>query len=784
MSYGIVYQISFKTLSDNAGLINLLQKGYSGSITQLKGTAQPIVISYKSGDYYATDSIRGSEADISFYNQGATPLSTFEANSDNVWRVDYYLNSNLEWSGFLVMDDCREALLGTPTVINLKANDGLGLLKDVAFTDLTGSIIYYGGGSNGTIKLLDVLNYCLYRTGLLLPTNNYLNMFEVGMNDRTSTNTNDPFAQAYVDPRMYLLTETDAGLVKNSANPVLLSDIVKDCYTVLQSLLADWNCTIFQNNGQWNIVRWVELKDFSNNPPGTQYQMDASTGAFNSPSVAPSLSLINIGSSESVKFINASQTRYFIRPNSYVNNQFNYQQPQKLILNMDLMTLGSLVATSYATINGVKYKYEDYLLPDWTFNGPSYISYIRKVSDTRTNLEVDRFIYMPLDQAYFTNSHGDTDYKNIQFNDILVSQNSRMDFSADCCMQGNIDASFCVSFNLQSAADPTKFYELALVGGSYNYFRWNGPYTSHEDGKIPEFFSASVWSPTNNNYNTFSLSGLITAPSNSVNKIFPAFPVDGILKIRLYGFNFNGATATTCYVKNLSITMDYYINQSTKITGHYNKSSIQNASIRKNISNQLTYSDSPVFSINGALLVGGTTKTAAWKNYWNMPPENLSLVTTGITSTNPTIRKCNVTIKYAGTPVSGYTFDVPAGTTVITFASLGLADLSGIIGPSGYQLIINYYYAFTPSFGFVQTVEKMFLTDALRTKVDCDLKGVGFGVGNVFEVDELSGLNFILGQCEFDIANETMNGTLEELWNSGETFDPTSFDNEFNYLYS
>ena len=784
MAYGIAYQIQFQTLSGQTGLVNLLNNGYSGSITQLIGAASPFKVSYKSGDYHANDPIRGSEADISYYNQGSCPLTTFDGSDDNAWRVDFYINGSLKWSGFLVLDDCRETMEAAPSLVTLKATDGLGLLKNVPFTDKLGNVIYWGSSSFGTMPLINVIDYCLFWTGLTLNTNIYANIFEENMDNRAVAATYGPFEQVFVDPRMYLINSSDAGLTKYAANPILLSDIVQNCYDILSQIMKDFNCTIFQDNGQWQIMRWVELKDFSNNPPGTVWD-----SAFSTAYAAPSITTKAIGKGESVYFLDNQQSKYYLRPNSYVNREFDYQQPQYLILNSDLLTLGAFKETSGALLGGIPYIYNDYYLPDWTEYGGD-VSVIRVVLDGRTNIEVDRFILQTQNKATFVNGFGDTDLASIQLNPIYVSANSRMDFSLQyASVVAVTNMIFGVCINLQSADDPTQWYELALYTGSDlgSYFRWNGPYTDHEDGLIELSQSLSKWAADQNNYASFQLSSLPTIASSAVQYPFPVFPVDGTLQIRLRGFNneSEGQPSANCIMKDLSITITPYVNNSIKITGQYNKSSYDN-NIRQYEIDTALYSDSPLFSVNGTMLLATAKKTANWTLNRNYPTDTIlplqtisgSTVTViGIQCSTPTRNVYNISIVQGGSTI--YTFNVPGGTTLLYFASLNLANITGAV-----TIVINSTSPYYLSFGFIQVIERMWLTDQSRLKVDCNLKGVGFGMSNVFTIDEISGSSFVLGQCEFDYEKETCRATLEEIWKTSDLFDINQFTNVFNYLYS
>ena len=156
MAYNKQYTIDFKNLQDVSCRVELLQKDGTGSSIAINGTSTPFTLKYQSGDYYATDPIRASEAVISIINEdGSIPLDTFISNDDTAWRVDFYINNILHWTGYINQDDCSEEIKYNPYEVILNATDQLGLLKQKYFVDEDGAVIY------DVISLTDVLKLSL-----------------------------------------------------------------------------------------------------------------------------------------------------------------------------------------------------------------------------------------------------------------------------------------------------------------------------------------------------------------------------------------------------------------------------------------------------------------------------------------------------------------------------------------------------------------------------------------------------------------------------------------------
>src|SRR5690606_35946350 len=78
------------------------------------------------------------------------------------YRVDFYYNNLLEWTGYLLPDYFSRELNGFP-VIELSAIDCLGTLKDVPYLDTDGRAF------TGRQTLLTAVTNCLRSTDIDLP---------------------------------------------------------------------------------------------------------------------------------------------------------------------------------------------------------------------------------------------------------------------------------------------------------------------------------------------------------------------------------------------------------------------------------------------------------------------------------------------------------------------------------------------------------------------------------------------------------------------------------------
>ncbi len=744
MAYGLAYSIPFKTFDNDNGLVILSQKDYVGASGELTGGTSPVIIQYKSGDYYANDAIRGCEVQINYYNEGDAPLSTFASNDDNEWKVDVYLNNELKFTGFISQDDCREDMLSTPYLVTLTATDSLGLLKDLYFTDLNGDIVY------SQLTLLQCFQYILTQTGLSIPVNIFCNIFETATNNRYVNPANEPFSQTKIDARMFLLTSESQQDINSSLNPVQLSDIVQDCYTVLQNILDAWNCTILQANGQWHIIRWIELKDYNNVIPGTRYDENFSNPI--SVDLSPNVKSIGIG--QPIKFIGATQQRYLFRANKYIKLQYNYEQPAKIILNDDLQSLGGLISTTTTGTGTALKTFKNYVWNDWTIDPSTGTTAVIRVTYDYLGLEIDRY-------GVIAGGSGGQISAVLGCTPFNVNKGDRFTISFDFITSDSESGTSNIIFNFK-LTDGTNTMYLKTPGTGLPAIWATSPgvvYTITDNTNISHTFSVDA----------------------------PAIPFNGKLTMYYTQSSFNNQE--TQY-KGLSLRYTSYVQGEVQIIGQYHQSTAPYTT-KKFLNKQIYLDDSPSYNIKGAMLLpDGLTPTKRWLKWINYQPSDFSFIQLGslylgIKYNGPGTVKTSVYLEVVGAP--GYFILMPWGNPSVTFAGAGLPNLSA---SGGYTISVS----FSPGdaggyqFGFIQKLDMMFLTDNFRVKIDGSFLGIknrdGFmAMFNVFQLDELPGVYFILGQVAFDLANSQWTGTLEEFWRDSDNFDPNQFANIFSYLY-
>lgn len=693
--YGLQYKLSFYNIDDNLVDVEISAKDTSPFPILLDACgSSPVVISYKSGDLYANDPLRASTCQIKYYYSGVGGLSNFANVDDTYWKVDVYLTKStkkLIWTGFISQDDSIEDLTPQPNEITLNCNDGIGMLKYSYFADDAG--IPYPGDSLHRMSLSDIFKTILNtKTGLSLPVNIYCNLFENGMNDRSVSSTNEPFSQTKVDVRSFLLSQNTTQDFASGVNAqiVQVKDKVQDNYTIMQNILDAWGCTLLQANGEWNIIRWHEAKQFNNAIPGTKYTADFAT--------ASAITFDSIKDISNYPTINLSQNRMIFRPNAYVRDTFMYEQTNNLIQNADMSSYGALLGTSTTGSGTTLLTFKDYLLNDWYVNsyGSDLTNGFIRITYNYLGVETDRFIVIQNGATYGGTTPGvRPGFLSIPF---LVSQGDKGSITFSYKTNGNNTGPGNLVWHFM-----VRNFANNVQAGAKDNFLWLYNSGSYADGHALGGVSYSVVNDTIN-WQTVTID-------------FGAIPFDGNAQLFLQQNNNSSAES---HYKDIQLSIYTYIADSIQVNGQYNDSTQATLS-KKNISKNVFFDDAPKVTIKGCMyLADGITKTSSWKRY----------------------------------PLTE-----------------------------------------TRRFGFIQTVDWEYLSSVYRVKVDGQYRFITDSTDNymnalcVCQIPDLGTENYIFGQCSFDLKNAEFQGTLQEVYKTGEyasgyTFPGTEFTNTFSYLYA
>jgi hypothetical protein len=230
MAYVEKYRITFKNPEEEQFYVSILEDGFAGDVTNLKGNETP-TYQQIDNDENAYTPIQASELLITVVDESNfSLLDLFMTGSvsDEKYKVEFYSGSNLLWIGFLDTESCNEEIIDPPRLISLRAVDGIGFLKKPTFTDENDEFQY------GKETLLQCIEWCLGKTSLELDLIVAVSVFEETMDDRDVDPANEPFSQCKIHTRSF-------------------KD--KNCYDVMYAICEAFCASLYQVDGCWKIER-------------------------------------------------------------------------------------------------------------------------------------------------------------------------------------------------------------------------------------------------------------------------------------------------------------------------------------------------------------------------------------------------------------------------------------------------------------------------------------------------------------------------------------------------
>lgn len=637
MAYGLKYQTQFTSQSDdnNPSLDYVLQflfKGYTGGPTSLDGGGITALQRCTLDDPKAP--IKGQSLDIRIENPGNVPITSFQSDDDDGVQVKLLQAGNVLFTGYLVQDDFTGLMVDYNNEITLSANDGLGLLKgvilsdaevrrtfysvrrtngvdtvvyfwvgDTAFYPQAGNVIEFLGvsyviatavfeftiisgiGYNWTItlttstggiaygdeyifltgevnllnrnSLLSMIAVCLGQTNLALVTNIFHNLYESEQDGTIST-----FQQTLIDSQTFLNGE-----------------LYDDCYTALSKIMEAFDCTIFQANGQWNIICWSEIKRYALNAiPGFVYSETwasiGNTTFSNNFFIGPEPQL-----TQPIFPLNTTAYRGW----KFSRKKFDYTTPKYLLKNYDLQVVGAL--RSRYTSGGIEYS--EYEAPYWlnTFGSPAVDRFIRVEYDLTLLREQDRYLVLR-DQTFDS-------ARALPSETIECNIGDKVRFS--CSFRTNISQTTAGFAFVVQLTDGTLFRYLR------NDHTWSGAFGISY--ALPSGENTNQWHSIDSDLsNTMPFSGLMTIFLPQITA-----PPQG--------------TSKESHFKDIRFEYVPYINDSLKIIGHTHKQERQ-VNTKLNHDVEIVIDDSPRNSIKGTLflnrLVGNIQDRT---HFWRYPSD-------------------------------------------------------------------------------------------------------------------------------------------------------------------
>jgi hypothetical protein len=234
MAYGQKYSVLFATRANKDVELKIWQDAYTGAIIDLQGVDVNLQYIPNSDDPY--EPIIASQLGITIdFTDDLSDIINFTNIDDRFTYVEMYVNSVIEWVGFVINDDVQISYSTGRKIAAFNATDGLGMLKDIKFVSENENY-----GANDIIVLKDIFRACFNSIGFK-NNRNYITMcsyYSNLMQDRADDTWRDPFAQACLNYRSLLEDEYN----------------YTNCLDIISNIARSFGCRVFQAKAKWWIV--------------------------------------------------------------------------------------------------------------------------------------------------------------------------------------------------------------------------------------------------------------------------------------------------------------------------------------------------------------------------------------------------------------------------------------------------------------------------------------------------------------------------------------------------
>jgi len=207
--------------------IDILQDGFAGVASEMQMSGSPLTIEWPStSDDLHEQNIRGSVASIGVFAETDFQYQDLFTSENLEYKVNIYNDTTLFWTGWITANTWQEPYSCIPYPITISATDGLGILKDFEFTDLT---MTRRTGSKLIYDILSTIGFTAFTE--------YINVY-------------DTLMDVDVD---------DSPLDQAEFYTWVFEDMNK--HEALEELLKTFNAGIIQSWGEMIVYRYLELGD-------------------------------------------------------------------------------------------------------------------------------------------------------------------------------------------------------------------------------------------------------------------------------------------------------------------------------------------------------------------------------------------------------------------------------------------------------------------------------------------------------------------------------------------
>lgn len=308
--------------------LNIYDDNYEDEPIQVDGK---INVTYSDTDDNL-EAIRGRGLSVDLEANTDLTFSNLWSEDEKTFKVEYYLNNEIDFVGWLNPDGFYEDWVNTNWIVSFDCIDGLGYLSDLSFVDSNGFPF------SGKMSYIKIISNALLRIGLSRDINTSIDIRYVGLDDEL-----DVLANVYANMSRYK---------RDDENTIM------SCEEVIRDVLEPFGAVLTSFKDAWYIYKPNQLYI---NQTATFYKYNYQGEQYGAPIQTPTKDLllaVTIGNHSNGFYPHHCSGNQKIRNNSSIGAfRINYKYG---------------VVSSYIN-NPELYTYDGLTIEDWNILGRSEI---------------------------------------------------------------------------------------------------------------------------------------------------------------------------------------------------------------------------------------------------------------------------------------------------------------------------------------------------------------------------------------------------------------------------
>jgi hypothetical protein len=315
------FVLEFENVERVKCVVNFFFTDYDGNPITLYGGARPFVLGEFNSDEDLFKPIRPQQATIEILaSASGVKLEDFLSEDEDNIQVRFdFGDFNQYWLGFLSQEDMSEVWIATNHILTLRADDGIGRLKNIELGDNDGNTLL------GAYDFVELLQYATRGSALNFSNGAIIsNLFHTSMTDGTDRTGLDQCT-------------TDARTFENA-----ISDF-DNKYVAIEKINRAWNQTMFQWFSQFYVLRIPEM--FTTEPlEGFTFD---EIGRY---TISQRYDML-VGVGERVKPIMPEMLKTFFKPSKQTTVKYDWENFVQIVCNESFKE-GELIVPLGDTPNG------------------------------------------------------------------------------------------------------------------------------------------------------------------------------------------------------------------------------------------------------------------------------------------------------------------------------------------------------------------------------------------------------------------------------------------------